>query len=105
MKENTIVEDKDEVLRAIDKLVNDNGYDYFRGKCWLRKDKVDEPIEDVLCLAVQPKEGDDKPLFHFVVTIGSSRFRITFDKDVPKYCKDLDQMLNIIKDWLLNIKD
>ena len=91
-----MTENMDEVLQAIRKLVNDNGYDFFNNGCQCRE------YEKALYLAVQPKDGDDRPLLNFIVTIESSRFRITFDGvDVPQYRKDLNQLLDVIKDWLL----
>lgn len=97
-----MIGNKDEVLQAIKKLTNDNGYDFFNNG------NPYPPIEHekVLYLAVKPKEGDDRPLLNFVVTIGLNRFRVTFpETDAPNYCTDLNQMLDVIKDWLLNGKD
>jgi hypothetical protein len=97
-KKNKVVESRNMVIDAIKKLVNDNGYDFFN--------KGGPREREALHLAVQPKEGDDKPLLDFVVTIGSNRFMVTFpERDVPNYCMDLNQMLDVIKDWLLNKKD
>jgi len=90
-----MIVNKDELLQAVKKLVNDNGYDFFYNGCESRVH------EEALSLAAQPREGDDRPLLNFIVTNGSSRFRITFAGiDVPKYCKDLDQLLDTIKDRL-----
>jgi len=95
-----MIVNKDEVLQAVKELVNDNGYDFFCNRCESRVH------EEALSLAVQPKEGDDRPLLNFIVTNGSSRFRIAFaGVDGPKYCKDLKQLLDVIKNWLLNRKD
>lgn len=86
-------ENKDMVFQEIKKLVNDNGYDCFRRDCGPRK--------AVLYLEVQSR--DDGYSRQLVVTIASSRFMITFaEANAPQYCGDLDQMLNIIKNWLLN---
>lgn len=97
-----MVGNKDEVLQAIRKLTNDNGYDFFNnGDTYPPREH-----EKVLYLSVQPREVDDRPLLNFVVTIGSSRFKVTFaGSEVPKYCTDLNQMLDVIKDWLLKGKD
>ncbi|OHB54627.1 MAG: hypothetical protein A2173_06100 [Planctomycetes bacterium RBG_13_44_8b] len=93
-----MVGNKDEVLKAIRKLTNANGYDFFNnGGPYPPREH-----EKALYLSVQPREGDDRALLNFVVTIGSNRFKITFPgTDVPEYCTDLNQMLDIIKDWLL----
>lgn len=97
-----MVGNKDRILQAIRKLTNDNGYDFFNNGC----PYPPREHETVLYLAVQPKEGDARPLLDFVVAIESSRFRVTFPGiDVPKYCKDLNQMLDVVKDWLPNAKD
>jgi hypothetical protein len=100
-----MIGNKDEVLQAIKKLANDNGYDFFPGECRLRKDMRGETIGEVLCLAVQPREGDNRELLNFVVTNGENRFMVTFaGEDVPMYCKDLNQLLIIIKDWVIKQK-
>jgi hypothetical protein len=95
MAKNKMIENKDEILQAIRKLANDNGYDF--------SDNGSEPrIPERWYLAVRPKEGDDRPSLPFVVTKEPSRFRVTFaGASIPKYCKDLDQLLAFIKDWLL----
>lgn len=90
--------DKDAVLQAIEKLVKDNGgYDFFNnGGPYPPREQG-----EALYLAVQPKKGDERPLLNFVVS-WSHRFLVTFDGvDVPQYCKDLNQLLDVIKDWLL----
>ena len=96
-----MVGNKEEVLQAIRKLTSDNGYDFINnGGPYPPREH-----EKVLYLAVQQREGHDRPLLNFVVTIGTSRFMITFNgAKVPRYCTDLKQMLDIIKDWLLNGK-
>jgi hypothetical protein len=77
--------------------VNDNDYDFFYNGCESRI------YEEVLNLAVQPQKGDDRPLLNFIITNGSSRLMINFSGvDAPKHCKDLEQLLDFIKDWLLN---
>jgi hypothetical protein len=99
--ERKMVENKDEVLQAIRKLTNDNGYDFFNnGGSYPQKEH-----EEVLSLAVQQREGDDRPLLSFVVTIGLNRFRVTFpEANNPEYCTDLNHMLDVIKNWLLKGK-
>jgi len=94
-----MVGNKDEVLQAIRKLTNDNGYNFFNnGGPYPPREH-----EEVLSLIVQPREEEDRPLLNFVVTIGLNRFRVTFpETDTPKYCTDLNQMLDVIKKWLLN---
>jgi hypothetical protein len=98
MAENKMIENKDEVSQAIRKLADDNGYDFFNNG----GPNPPREHEKVLYLAFQPKEGDKRPLLNFVVAICSNRFRVTFDGAIiPKYCKDLGQLLDFIKDWLL----
>jgi hypothetical protein len=95
-----MIENKDEVLQAIKKVANDNGYDFSYKACESRVH------EEVLNLTVQPKDGDDRRALSLVVAKGENRFRVTFaGADISKHCKDLDQLLIIIKDWLLNRKD
>lgn len=97
-----MVGNKDEILQAIRKLTYDNGYDLFNnGGPYPPREN-----EEVLYLAVQPREGDNRPLLNFVVTIGLNRFRVTFpEADAPSYCTDSNQMLDVIKYWLLNEKN
>lgn len=89
-------ENKDTVLQAIKKVVNDNGYDFSYKGCESRA------YEETLYLTVQSREEDNRPLLNFIVTLGLRPFRITFD---GVDCKDLNQLIIIIKDWLLNRKD
>jgi hypothetical protein len=97
-----MVGNKDDVLQTIRELANDNGYDFFNnGSPYPPRENG-----EVLYLAVQPREGDDRPLLNFVVTIGLNRFRVTFpETDATNHCMDLNQMLVVIQDWLLNGKD
>lgn len=92
-----MIANKDNVLQAIRKLASDNGYGFFyKGSQYKRH-------RETLCLAVQPKEGDERPSLDFDVAEGSNRFRVTFAEiNTPEYCKDLGQLLDTIKDWLLN---
>ena len=94
-----MVGNKEEVLQAIKKLTNDNGYVFINnGGPYPPREH-----EELLYLAVQQREGHDRQLLNFVVTIGTSRFMITFNgAEIPRYCMNLNQMLYIIKDWLLN---
>lgn len=101
-----MVANKEEVLQAIKKLANDNGYDFFLGECKIRKDKRGMSTIAVLHQAVQLREGDERPLLNFIVTIDSSRFSVTFDgAKVPKKFDDLSQTLNDIRGWLLSRKN
>ncbi|MCK4886042.1 MAG: hypothetical protein KAS96_01575 [Planctomycetes bacterium] len=89
--------DKIKLSLAIEKLVNDNGYDL------INKDRGPNP-PGKLCLAVQPQKGDERPLLYIVVS-WSSRLSVTFDEaKTHKSCGNLEQLLNEIKDWLLNRK-
>lgn len=95
-----MVGNKDEVLQAIRKLTNDNGYVFFNNGGPYPPREHDE---EVLYLSAQPKEGDNRPSLNFIVTIGSSRFRVTFDgAKVPEYFEDFNQMLIGITKWLQN---
>lgn len=90
--------DKDEVLQAIEKLVKDNGYDLINNGSPYPPEKQRE----VLYLAVQPKDGEKRPLLNFVVS-WSYRFLVTFEgAKSPEYFEDLDQMLTCITEWLQN---
>ena len=92
--------DKDEVLQAIRKLANDMGYDFFNNGGPPREQGEGEQRE-TLYLAVQYKEGDERPLLNFVVS-WSCRFLVTFNSaKISEYFKDLNQMLSGIKGWLI----
>jgi hypothetical protein len=93
-----MIESEKEVLQAIRNLVSDIGYDFFdRGSPYPPRGH-----EKALYLAAQPRKGDNRKLLHFVVTIESNRFRITLGgAKAPQYRKDLNQLLDFIKDWLL----
>jgi len=96
-----MLENKEDVLQAIRKLTNENGYDF------INKGGPYPPMEDkkTLYLAVQQRERYDRPSLNFVVTIGPSRFMVNFEgADVPMHCIDLNQMLGVIEDWLINTK-
>jgi hypothetical protein len=95
-----MIVNKDEVLQAIRKLVDDLGYDFKNngGPCPPREHG------ETLYLAVQLRTGDYRPLLNFVVS-WSDRFLVTFEgANTPKYCKDLSQLLDFIKDWLVKGK-
>ena len=90
--------DKDEVLQAIEKLMKENGYELVNNSSPYPPIKQGETSY----LAFQSKDGDNKPLLNFVVS-WLYRFRVTFDEAVvPKYFKDLAQMLIGITEWLQN---
>jgi len=97
--------DINEVSQAIKELANANGYDFFPGTGGPRKDNRGSVIENVLCGTVQSQKGDNRPLLNLIVTIGSNHFRVTLETSAPKKANDLDQLLDIIKEWLLNKKE
>jgi len=89
-----MIEDKDEILEAIRKLVIDIGYDFFYKGCKSREH------EEVLEFGIPLKDEDNIELL-FEVAIGSRHLRITCgDKDNPEYFKVRSEMLDFIEECL-----
>lgn len=102
MEENKMIEDKDEILQAIEERVNNIGWEIFsRGN--ESPEKTPWATENRLLLWVKPKDKANSEL-SLDVAIGSSYLRVTFGgEDKPEQFKDAnkkDKMLDFIEKYL-----
>lgn len=102
-KESKMIEDKDEILEAIRKLVDDNGYEIFY-KWGESPIELNWITEERLHTWVKPKDKDNR-VFLFDISNGSTYLRVTF-ADISngnfdwKNCRDQNEMLDFIEECL-----
>lgn len=97
------MENTEEVKRAIENLAAENGY---HPRIRIESPENTKPATGTrLYMAFEIKEGDIRPTLYFIVTICSSRYRITLpDDNASRHYKDFNQLLEFLEDWLLKQK-
>ena len=94
-----MIEDKDNVFRAIKERLNSIGWDFFIKPYPIYNEKWHLEV-----LANEDEDEDNKRFF--TVTIGSSDLSISFDEKKENHRKgNLGEILDFIEDCLLNRYD